>query len=50
VKKYEVDLMLDALRRTRGNQTEAARLLKMPLRTLVHKLRAYGIKKTFGSE
>jgi DNA-binding NtrC family response regulator len=45
VKQYEIQLILDALRRAEGNQTQAARLLKMPLRTLVHKIKMYGIKK-----
>jgi DNA-binding NtrC family response regulator len=47
VKSYEVDLILDALRRTGGNQTEAARLLRMPVRTLAHKIQLYGLKKRF---
>jgi DNA-binding NtrC family response regulator/pSer/pThr/pTyr-binding forkhead associated (FHA) protein len=47
IKQYETDLIIDALRRANGNQTEAARILRMPLRTLVHKLRSYGIKKKF---
>jgi DNA-binding NtrC family response regulator len=29
------------------NQTEAARALNLPLRTLVHKIQTYGIKKKF---
>jgi two-component system response regulator AtoC len=45
VKQYEIQLILDALRRAEGNQTQAARLLKMPLRTMVHKIKMYGIKK-----
>ena len=47
VRAYETQLILDALRRTGGNQTQAAKILRMPLRTLVHKLRSLGIKKTF---
>ncbi len=47
VRAYETQLILDALERTDGNQTQAAKLLRMPLRTLVHKMRAYGIKKRF---
>src|SRR5690606_13745873 len=47
VRAYETQLILDALERTGGNQTQAAKLLRMPLRTLVHKMRAYGIKKRF---
>jgi DNA-binding NtrC family response regulator len=44
VRHYEIDLLLGALRETGWNQTEAARKLRMPLRTLVHKIRAYGLK------
>ncbi|NOY91446.1 MAG: FHA domain-containing protein [Deltaproteobacteria bacterium] len=50
VRRYEVDLIVDALRRAGGNQTLAAKLLEMPLRTLVHKLKSYGIKKRFDAE
>ena len=50
VRRYEVELIVDALRRAQGNQTEAARALKMPLRTLVHKIQTYGIKKKYGVE
>ena len=50
VRQYETQLILDALERAGGNQTQAAKLLRMPLRTLVHKLKQYGIKKHFGSE
>ncbi|MEP7127123.1 MAG: sigma 54-interacting transcriptional regulator, partial [Byssovorax sp.] len=45
LQRYEAQLILDALRSTRWNQTEAARLLGMPLRTLVHKIKAFDIKK-----
>jgi DNA-binding NtrC family response regulator len=45
LQRYESQLILDALRSTRWNQTEAARLLGMPLRTLVHKIKAFDIKK-----
>jgi DNA-binding NtrC family response regulator/pSer/pThr/pTyr-binding forkhead associated (FHA) protein len=44
VRQFETELILEALRASGGNQTEAARRLRMPLRTLVHKLKAYGIK------
>jgi len=47
VQRYEIDLIVDALRRAGGNQTAAAKLLDMPLRTLVHKIKSYGIKKRF---
>ncbi|MEM9068796.1 MAG: helix-turn-helix domain-containing protein [Myxococcota bacterium] len=38
------------MRRSGGNQTEAAKLLGMPLRTLVHKIKQFGIQKQFVSE
>jgi DNA-binding NtrC family response regulator len=47
VRKFEVDLILRALHKHDGNQTEAAKALKLPLRTLVHKMQRYGIKKKF---
>jgi len=46
--RYETDLIVEALRRTQGHQTEAAKLLGMPVRTLAHKMKELGIKKTFG--
>ena len=50
VKTFETQLILDALARTSGNQTKAAELLRMPLRTMFHKMKAYGIRKHFDSE
>jgi len=47
LRKYETELILRALHKANGNQTEAARALKLPLRTLVHKIQTYGIKKKF---
>ena len=47
VRRYEAKLILAALHKANGNQTEAARALGLPLRTLVHKIRVYGIKKKF---
>jgi len=47
VRAYETKLILDALARTGGNQTQAAKLLRMPLRTMVHKIKSYGIKKSY---
>ncbi|HEU0031956.1 MAG TPA: sigma 54-interacting transcriptional regulator [Kofleriaceae bacterium] len=47
LRKYESDLILRALHKHNGNQTEAARALGLPLRTLVHKIQTYGIKKKF---
>ena len=50
MRSYEVDLILDALRRSGGNQTEAAKLLRMPVRTLAHKIQQYGLKKRFDAD
>ncbi len=47
VRRYEIDLIIKALAAHNGNQTEAARALHLPLRTLVHKIQTYGIRKTF---
>jgi DNA-binding NtrC family response regulator len=43
--RYETQMILEALRATGGNRTEAARRLQIPVRTLSHKIRRYGIKK-----
>jgi DNA-binding NtrC family response regulator len=47
VQAYEVKLITDALEAAKGNQSRAAELLQMPLRTLVHKIKAFGLKKTY---
>ncbi len=47
VRRYEARLILQALHKHAGNQTDAARTLGLPLRTLVHKIKEYGIKKKF---
>jgi two-component system response regulator AtoC len=47
VRQYETELILEALRRAGGNQTQAAKHLRMPLRTLVHKMKSYGIRKLY---
>jgi len=49
-RERERELLLDALQRHGGNQTEAARSLQMPLRTLVHKIRTLGLKKKYGTD
>ena len=48
VRRYEAELILRALHKFDGNQTAAARALNLPLRTLVHKIQSYGIKKNYG--
>jgi DNA-binding NtrC family response regulator len=45
VERYEAALIVEALRSTNGSQTEAARVLQLPLRTLQHKIKALGIKR-----
>ena len=47
LRKYEIELILKALHKHNGNQTETAKALNLPLRTLVHKIQTYGIKKKF---
>jgi two-component system, NtrC family, response regulator AtoC len=47
VRRYEAELILRALHKHNGNQTEAAKALGLPLRTLVHKIQTHGIKKKF---
>jgi transcriptional regulator with GAF, ATPase, and Fis domain len=45
VQAFEARLIVDALKRAGWNQTAAAKALGMPLRTLVHKIKALGITK-----
>jgi DNA-binding NtrC family response regulator len=44
VRDFEITLIDDALRRSGGSVTRAAALLRMPLRTLTHKMKAYGLR------
>ena len=46
--RYETQLIVDALTATNGNVTAAAQALRIPVRTLTHKMTALGIKKRFG--
>jgi DNA-binding NtrC family response regulator len=41
---YEARLIAEAIERTAGNQRAAARLLRMPYRTLVRKVKKYGLR------
>ena len=43
--RHEAELILQALREAGWNQSEAARRLKLPRRTLVYKLKTLGIAK-----
>jgi len=45
MQRYETQLIVDALERAGGNVTLAAQTLKIPVRTLTHKMQALGIKK-----
>jgi DNA-binding NtrC family response regulator len=45
LRRYEVKLILEALKATDGNQTKAAARLKLPLRTLAHKMKSLGIRR-----
>jgi DNA-binding NtrC family response regulator len=49
MQRYERSLILDALSKADGNVTVAAQTLKIPVRTLTHKMQALGIKKRFDS-
>ena len=43
---YEKNIILQALNQTQWNQTKAAQLLHVPRRTLVSKIKKYGIQRT----
>jgi DNA-binding NtrC family response regulator len=45
VQQYEAQVIRETLRAVRWKRAEAARLLKMPLRTLAYKIKMLGIKK-----
>ncbi len=47
VQHFERALIVGALRATDGNQSDAARMLEIPRRTLVHKLKSLGIRALF---
>jgi DNA-binding NtrC family response regulator len=47
MQRYERQLIVDALARAKGNVSAAAQALKIPVRTLTHKMQALGIKKRF---
>jgi DNA-binding NtrC family response regulator len=46
VAAYERDLIFNALKRCNWNQTKAAEMLNLPRRTLVSKIKKYGIRRT----
>jgi two-component system response regulator AtoC len=43
IQRYEAELIAEALRECRFNQSEAARRLNMPLRSMVRKIKSYGL-------
>jgi two-component system response regulator AtoC len=47
VRAYEAELIIEALKEHGWNQTETARALNMPVRTLAHKIQLYGLKDRF---
>ncbi len=44
VRAYEIAMITEALKRTKGKRKQAAALLRLPLRTLTHKLKAYELR------
>jgi len=50
MQRYERELIISALAAAEGNVTAAAQSLKIPVRTLTHKMQSLGIKKRFESE
>jgi two-component system, NtrC family, response regulator AtoC len=47
LRTFEVGLIVNALAEHGGNQRRAAKSLRMPLRTLVHKISSYGLSKRY---
>lgn len=47
IQKFEIEMIKEALMRTNGKQKLAAEYLKIPMRTLTHKLKLYGITKLY---
>jgi transcriptional regulator with PAS, ATPase and Fis domain len=45
MESFEKETIVEALRESNDNQTAAARLLEVPLRTLQHKIQAHGIRR-----
>lgn len=44
LKDAEKDMIVDALRKTEGNRTKAAKMLGISVRTLRNKIKEYGLK------
>jgi DNA-binding NtrC family response regulator len=47
VRAYEAELIIEALKQNDWNQTETARALNVPVRTLAHKIALFGLKDRF---
>jgi two-component system, NtrC family, response regulator AtoC len=47
LRNFEMNLIVSALKEHGGNQSRAAKSLAMPLRTLVHKISAFGLQKRY---
>jgi DNA-binding NtrC family response regulator len=50
MQRYERELIVGALAAAGGNVTSAAQALRIPVRTLTHKMQSLGIKKHFSPE
>jgi two-component system, NtrC family, response regulator AtoC len=50
VRAYETRLIIEALKRADWNQSRAADILQIPLRTLLRRMASYRIKKRFDSD
>ncbi len=48
LREFERSRMVEALLAARGNQTRAAKLIQMPLRTFAAKLKQYSIPRDTG--
>jgi DNA-binding NtrC family response regulator len=46
LRDYEEGILRETLAATQGNQSEAARLLGLPRRTLAHKVHGYGLARS----
>jgi DNA-binding NtrC family response regulator/pSer/pThr/pTyr-binding forkhead associated (FHA) protein len=48
LQRYETQLIMTALERAKGDRNVASQLLKIPLRTLSHRIQRLGIRKGYG--
>jgi DNA-binding NtrC family response regulator len=47
IEGFERDTLIAVLRQVKGSQTEAARVLGLPLRTMQYKVKLHGLKKSY---